>query len=325
MTAPFYGEFGLASVPVKESVARYLPDDEIDRMPPLADGAFAYHTPVFNHAEDISRLSQYAGYFVPENCTLDQFVIGSQLSQAVALRHPLERARTRWPHCGGALYYKMNDNFPAASWATADWYGAPKIAYYWVQDAFAPLHACMLFSRTDYNGTPICPHKEPIWLLDDTGRLAGKEWRVVAQAHDGEFNEVARSEYEGEGSVDGKRRLDGLDIDQSVTRKAVPLLVVLDVWCGGTLEDRTFYILNFEHSPGCLFRLPGTSLAFEAGDGSARVTNTGEYPAVAVAVTRPGHLDTFSVSDGYFWLDPGETKVVGVNCVDGLSGEAWNG
>ena len=130
MTSVFWGEFGMACSPVYESVLRYLPDEEKDLWPPLEGGAFAYHTPIFDTIEDVSRLRQNAGFFVPRDCTLEQFTIGSQLSQAVGIRHTLELSRCRWPHSTGALYYKMTDNFPAASWACIDWYGAPKIGHY---------------------------------------------------------------------------------------------------------------------------------------------------------------------------------------------------
>ena len=146
MTSIFYGEFGLACSPVFESVKRYLPEDEVDLWPPRKDGAFAYHTPVFNNYEGVSRLMQYANYFVPKDCSAEDFTVGSQLSQAVGIRHTLERARCRWPESTGVLYYKLTDNYPAASWACIDWYGAPKIGHYFFQDAFAPLHACVLLN-----------------------------------------------------------------------------------------------------------------------------------------------------------------------------------
>ena len=154
MTSIFFGEFGLACSPVYESLMRYLPEDEKDLWPPREDGAFAYHTAVFNKYEGVSRLTQYANYFVPADCSLEDYTIGSQLSQAVGIRHTLERARCRWPESTGALYYKLTDNYPAASWACIDWYGAPKIGHYFFQDAFAPLHACALFNSLNNMGTP---------------------------------------------------------------------------------------------------------------------------------------------------------------------------
>lgn len=320
MIAPFFGEFGLACTPPYESVARYLPEDEKTQWPPREDGAFAYHTPIFNTRQGVSRLTQYASYFMPEDCNLEEGTVGSQLSQGVGLRHPLERARTRWPDCAGALYYKLTDNFPAASWATVDWYGAPKIGYYMVKDAFAPLHACLLFRTLYFEAEPM---DFPVYLLDDGDELAGSRFTVLVRAFAGNLEEIKRQEYSGEGSIDAPHRLGDFALDQAQTADT-PLLLAAEVHKNGSVADRTFYIANFEARKGCLFALPRTSLTLEAKGRVAKVRNTGRVPAVAVSVERPGHLDTFTVSDAFFWLDPGEEKTLDVSEDDGLTISAWN-
>jgi len=75
---------------------------------------------------------------------------------------------------------------------------------------------------------------------------------------------------------------------------------------------------------GCLLTLPRTTLVWKADGNRVTVTNTGKLPAVAVNVARPGRLDTFRVSDNYFWLDAGESRTVEVSEADGLVAEAWN-
>ena len=58
--------------------------------------------------------------------------------------------------------------------------------------------------------------------------------------------------------------------------------------------------------------------------GAVVVTNTGKLPAVGVCVGRPGHLDTFTASENYLWLDAGERHTIRVNALEGLSVGAWN-
>jgi beta-mannosidase len=320
MTTDFFGEFGLACMPMYESVQRYLPDDEKGLWPPSPDGSFAYHTPIFNTRDDVSRLTQYAQYFVSEDCSMEEFTVGSQLSQATGVRHPLELARTRWPQCAGALYYKMNDNFPAASWACADWYGAPKIGHYIFQDAFAPLHACVILSRLNFEGTPV---ELPVYLLDDANALEGTEWQVVVRAVDSHLQEVKRQGFSGQGSVTAPLRLGEFPLSFEETDSS-PLLIVAEVLKDGQVADRTFYWSNYEAVKGCLFSLPQTTLQMSVTGNQVTVTNTGDLPAVAVNVAQPGHLDTFTVSDNYFWLDAGESWTVEVNDTDGLTVGAWN-
>ncbi len=319
LTADFIGEFGLACMPDLESVLRYLPEDEKDVWPPAPDGALAHHTPIFNTAEDMSRLEQYSSYFMPQD-SLEHFIIGSQLSQATGVRHPLELNRTRWPECAGCLYYKMNDNYPAASWSCADWYGAPKIGHYIFQDAFSPLHACALFSTLNPQGQAV---SLPVFALDDADALTGAEWEVIVSAYDATLGEVKRQTYKGSGSIDRVRKLGTFDLGAEQTQ-TTPLLIVVELRKSGMTADRTFYWTNYEAEPGCLMRLPRTKLSMHVEDGNAAITNDGAMPAVAVHIQRPGHADTFMANDNYFWLNPGETVTVGVNEPDGLTIAAWN-
>ncbi|MCU0613105.1 MAG: beta-mannosidase, partial [Candidatus Eisenbacteria bacterium] len=322
ITADFLGEFGLASLPVLESLHRYLPPEEKNLFPCKPDGALAYHTPIFGTADDLSRLAQFAHYFVGRDCTLADFVAGSQLAQVVGVRHVLEHARARWPECGGALYYKMNDNFPAASWSCVDWYGAAKAGHYFFQDAFAPLHAVVLFPSLNLAGAPA---HLPTCLLDDADALAGKAWKVVARAYDGSLREITRLEAAGSGSITSPRKVGDLELSWEQA-EATPLLVVSEiVFEDGSVADRTFYWMNFQASKGCLFRLPRTRLKLLGeGDRTVVVSNQGELPAVGVSVSCPGRLDVFTVSDNFFWLDPGEARRLEVSQSEGLALEAWN-
>lgn len=320
LTADFFGEFGMFSVPNYESVQRYLPDNEKDLWPAPDGRSFAHHTPVFNKMGDMDRLRLFSGYFTAGK-TMETFITGSQLAASAAVRHTLELARTRWPHCAGALYYKLNDNYPAASWACVDWYGAPKMTHFFNMDAFAPLHAVALFETFDNSGKPM---SLPIVLLDDANVLEDSPWEVVVRAHDGGFNEVSRKTFTGHGSIsDGVRKLGTFELSAAQTKTA-PLLFVTEVRTNGELADRTFYWANFLGAQDCLLNLPKTRLTMRAGAGEVVVTNGGSVPAVGVSVSRPGCGETFFADGNFFWLDPGESHTVLVNATEGLKLDAWN-
>ena len=319
MTAMFWGEFGLACMPVYESVMRYLPDAEKNVWPSAANGSLIHHTPIFGSAEDWARLSQYSGYFV-EPTDLKTFIDGSQLSQVVGLRHTLEMARTRWPKCTGALYYKMNDNYPAASWSCADWYGAPKIGHYFCQEAFAPLHACVIFKSVNNNGKAV---SWPVFLLDDADALKGGPWEVVVRAYDAKLQLVKGDSYRGSGSIAAPQELGHFLLTAEQTDTS-PLLIVAEVRKNGAVADRSFYFVNYEAVKGGLFKLPRTTIALGTKKAKAVITNKGTVPAVGVAVLRPGYLDSFTADANYFWLDAGESKAVHANSIEGLKVEGWN-
>jgi len=319
ITADFFGEFGLASLPVYESVQRYLPDEEKNVWPPENDSAFAHHTPVFNMKEDMERLMQYAEYFV-SNKNMKECVVGSQLAQAVGVRHTLELARTRWPNCTGALYYKMNDNYPAVSWACVDWYGAPKIGHYIFQDSFAPIHACVIFNELNSQGKKL---SLPVYLLDDADELGDSAWQVIVRAYGPNLKEIKRTEFKGNNSIDNVKKLGEFSLDNEQT-KSTPLFTVAEVIKENKLVDRTFYWTNYEAIRGCLFSLPTTRLEMKIKSDNVVITNIGDLPAVAVNINRPGHADKFSAEDNYFWLDPGESRSIKVSDTDGLKLSAWN-
>ena len=322
LEADFFGEFGLASLPVYESVQRYLPDEEKTKWPPGANSAFAFHTPIFNTAGDMARLTQYANYFISKDADMEAFIAGSQISQAVGLRHTLERARTRWPYCTGALYYKMNDNQPAASWATVDWYGSPKMGHYIVQDAFEPLKAAVIFSTMKMAGTP---YHLPVFLLDDANSLKDTSWKVRVRAYNDQLVLIKDpNEFTGHGSIKSPLQLGSLYLTFEET-ETTPLLIVSEVHKNNELVGRTFYWTNYEYEKGCLFALPETKLEITIlSNNQVLIKNIADLPAVAVNVSCPGHSDTFTVSENYFWLDAGEEKTVAVNRTKGLTVSAWN-
>ncbi|MCY3833387.1 MAG: beta-mannosidase [Chloroflexi bacterium] len=320
LAATFIGEFGLASAPNYESVARYLPVDELDGWPPASEGGFTHHMPVFNLKHEQAIMSQYVADFVP-NDSLQNFILGMQMAQATGMRHTLELARTRWPEATGVCYYKLTDNNPAASWATVDWYGAPKIAYHILRGAYRPLHVCLLFHRLSCVGAPA---SFPVYLLDDLSALGNQSWTVRVRAFDGDLALLKCSEYNGSGDQGVVKRLGdfALDADQTWSQ---PLFLVTELRTGAGLQSRVFYWLNYTALQGCLFNRPATRLAITAdGDAALRIRNAGALPAVGVHFHCPAVSDRFICDDSYFWLDAGEERRVAVSQLEDVGVAAWN-
>jgi len=317
----FIGEFGVASMPVYESVQRYLPDEEKDLWPAPDDKSFAYHTPVFNKKnKDMRILGNYAYMFVPEDCSMEEFTVGSQLAQATGVRHTLELARSRWPKCTGSLYYKMNDNYPAASWSCVDWYGAPKISHFIFQDSFEPLYGCLLFDSFNTEGQKI---SLPVYLFDDADELKESKWSLVVSAYDSKLNKIKEQIYKGEDSINKVADLGVFGLDGNQT-KTNPLLLVVKIFKNKREVTRTFYWTQFEANKGCLLKLPKTTLDMKIKESKVVIKNIGEFPAVGVNVQCPGYAHEFTANDNYFWLEPGEDKEVEVNRIEHLTISAWN-
>jgi beta-mannosidase len=258
-------------------------------------------------------------YFT-EGATMERFIVGSQLAQAAGVRATLERMRSRWPQSTGALYYKLNDNCPAASWATVDWYGAPKIGHYLIQDSFAPLLAVALFPAASSYEKPLTM---PVYLLDDADALKDAKWEVTVRAYGAELRQIKAQRFSGKGSINSVKLLGEFSLDASQTKSA-PLFMVLDVKRNGTLIQRNYNFTNFENEKDCLFNLPRSTVAVKTDGNIVSVKNTGRLPAVGVNITRPGHLDSFTASDNFIWLDPGESQTIRISHPDGVAIDAWN-
>jgi beta-mannosidase len=66
----------------------------------------------------------------------------SQILQGVGMKYAVEHFRRNMPRTMGALYWQLNDCWPAASWSSIDHYGRWKALNYFAQRFFAPLLVC---------------------------------------------------------------------------------------------------------------------------------------------------------------------------------------
>jgi len=320
MKALFYGEVGFSySYPNYESMQKLLPAGDKNLWPAPADGVFAYKTRVISSASDWKQMLQDSQYFTSGR-TMRDFIIGTQLAQAVGTRHILERARTRWPDCTGALYFKFNEIAPTAERTSVDWFGSPKIPYYLIQDSFAPLLAVAVFSKATTHGEPL---SLPIFLLDDADALRGNAWEVVVKAYNAKLRLIKSSKFTGRGSIKQVAQLGEFTLNAEQTKTA-PLLVVTEVRRNRELAKRNYYFTNFALVKDCLFDLPKTTVGLRADGGRVIVSNDGELPAIGVHISYPGSTETFFAAENYFWLEPGEIKNVTVSTTEGVRVGAWN-
>ena len=320
LRAPFIGEFGMASAPNYESVARYIPSEElelpIDRN---AKTCFNYHTPRFNEFlwpeqyNDLDHLLMRASEFLKIRDIKD-FILGTQLAQATAIRHTLEAQRAD-VKAAGVCYYKLTDVYPACSWSTVDYYGVPKIPYYVIKNAFAPIHTMLeIKSVTAVN-------EYPVFLLDDGLELSGKKVSVAITAFDRNLKQIKTEKLtflpQFEVNAAGCFRV-------NETQRKELRFITVRTFVDGELKDDTFYLLNYRDDPECLTSLPETELAFTARDGLLEITNTSDTPALGVFIENPENDTEFTAEDNFLFLLPGETRKIKVNFAPGVRVRAIN-
>ena len=319
----FMGEYGMASAPVLRSVNRYIPEEERGVWGnPEEINSFTYHTPRFNQImpwgseRDMKYLSMRV-YDFNDGKTMEDWIYATQLAQATVLRHPIDKFRANYPASAGICYYKMNDVFPACGWSVVDFYGVQKPAYYVVQDTYAPLCACIVFSSLQQEGKVSLP----VHLINDF--VDERNCKVRVAAYGEELEKIEEKEFVPATSARQAAFLGNFDLTEEQTANT-PLFITAETFCDGALASKTFYWLNFERKQGCLFSLPEGKLETEVNGNRVTLKNVSNVPLVALTVETEADDTAFEISDNFLWLNAGEMQTVVVNNPDGLTFSAWN-
>lgn len=307
----------------------------------------------------MDHLLKHSSAFFPIE-TVGDFVLGTQLAQAVAVRHTLEAQRADSPKAAGVCYYKLTDVYPACSWSTVDYYGVPKIPYYVFKNAFAPLHAMLYVTSVK-----AADHYD-VYLLDDCGAAKGLDCRIEISVFDRDLELLVHSCHKARGK--SGNCMTGADADSGMTgadpgcgmtgtdpacgmtgadpgcgtagadfgsRKVAELpltedcvsalrIIELRLLVEGRLVDSSFYILNYLDDNGFLKQLPRCELQLSSKPGLAVIENVSSTPAVGVFVECLEHDSQFTAGDNFLMLMPHEKREIPVSHTEGLSVRAIN-
>jgi beta-mannosidase len=159
----YLSEFGFQSFPAMKTIESFtLPEDrnifsyimEKHQRSGIANGKIlSYLSQTFLYPRDLPGL-----------------VYASQLMQAEAMKYAVEHLRRNRGRCMGAIYWQLNDIWPAASWSSIDYYGRWKALHYYAKRFFAPLliscrEESLLSQDTNVNRNPALPPIEKSFTL----------------------------------------------------------------------------------------------------------------------------------------------------------------
>lgn len=151
--SPLVSEFGLQSIPHPDSLSRFLPAEDLY---PAGDG-WQYH------CAQLEKLERYVRAFSPGN--LHEWVEASQKTQAYGLQVAIEHLRRRKYCTSGAIFWQLNDAWPAISWSIIDYYRRPKLAYLKLKTLFSPILVSLEYPLREY-----CPGdllRARVWAIND--------------------------------------------------------------------------------------------------------------------------------------------------------------
>ncbi len=326
-----FHEYGLDSMMNLESIARFATAEEMAEWPIDQSGTIAYHTATFNgmkgwqqtpYGYDIDTFIHYASQFV-EVKDLESLITGSQIAQTMADYIAALNSRINFPNQSMVMVYKFNDVYPGASWSIVDYYGSPKMAYWFLQDSYAPLTAGLKADRYDtYNKYDDQSINFPVYVLDDADALSDSSWYVTVKAYDNMLNLVKESSFSGSGSINMTKQVGEFSLTARETDTA-PLFIVTSLYKNGSFAARTYMFMNSGKDPGCLLAIPAANVDYTVIGNNITVKNSSDIPAVAVNFDVGSASDTFRPEDNYFWLEPGESYTFSVNdasVIKGLKG-----
>jgi beta-mannosidase len=140
----FHSEFGVSGLANIESLKKFI-SQENQLVTDMNENLVWRH-----HGEWWDMLPTSKELF-GELESLDQFVKVSQFIQAEGIRYILEANRRRKFKNSGSIIWQFNEPWPNVSCTSlVDYYQQPKMAYYWVKDAFAPLHVSLKYDKLFY-------------------------------------------------------------------------------------------------------------------------------------------------------------------------------
>ena len=150
----FVSEFGFYGPSNMSSVAKFMGENPV-----------VLESPVYNHHrnyfEDDFINEILRRYYKPQQSfSPGEFTMAGQMLQGEILKHVLEEFRSRMYVCSGTLFWEYNDTWGHVGYAPLDYYLSVKPVYYYMKNAFAPVHAVfanngadiLLLNDTAYNG-----------------------------------------------------------------------------------------------------------------------------------------------------------------------------
>src|SRR5215203_3140669 len=165
----FISEFGMHAAPVRETLRRAMPEDQMYHHSPSMD----HHNKDDPKNKGDDLMLTVTG--LPTD--LDEYVDFSMISQAEGLKFALEHFRRRKPHCSGILFWQLNDCWPGLCWSVLDYHGFGKAGYYYARRAYSPILA-------SFKALP--DSSVELWLTNDTLSEIEDDLKVRLGTFDGE-------------------------------------------------------------------------------------------------------------------------------------------
>ena len=288
-THRFLSEFGFQSFPELRTVARFAPLQERN----LSSYVMDFH----QRSKDRGNKTILA--YLLEHLRLparfDELLFATQIVQAMSVQVAVEHARRLQPRCMGALYWQLNDVWPAPTWSSIDVYGRWKALHYAARRFFAPV----LVSPVEEPARgAVRAHISNHELRSFAGQLRYRVTRASGAL-------LSEGELEAKADAQSARIIGRIDCKaQLAEHGARDVLVWLELLRGEKIVSEG--LAMFARPKHLKLLSPGLSV--EVGGGRIRVRS--KSPALWVRLSLAKEDAVFE--DNFFHLRSGVTKDVGL-------------
>jgi beta-mannosidase len=163
-TARFASEIGYHGCPSVASIRRFISKDKLwpwqdnDEWITHAAEPFGTKGPYAYRIGLMAKQTRELFGKTPER--LEDFVLASQIAQAEAFKFFIEHFRIRKGEKTGLIWWNVIDGWPQFSDAVVDWYGAKKLAWWWIVSSQKPV-CLMLDEMRDWGCDLIAVNETP--------------------------------------------------------------------------------------------------------------------------------------------------------------------
>jgi len=282
----FVSEFGFFGPSDLSSVRRFMGPYPLQ----LDSGVYLHHVNYFAVGFIEEMLKRF--YKKQDNYSVEEFTVAGQMLQGEILKYILEEFRSRMFVCSGTLFWEYNDTWPHVGYAPIDYYLNVKPVYYYMRDAFAPLHA--RFNKKDLELT----------VMNDAPKEAKIDLEYGCMTFDGKvlFSDKKTVTV----PAAGKLTVDKLREKASAVANPQEAFAYVKMYRNGVLVDRNREFLL----PIPQIKMPESTMSYkveQTGKGAWDLVFTGKKFVWAVNIDSD---DQFDCSERSFDLWPGETRRV---------------
>ena len=302
-----HSEFGVDGMASVDSIAGFISAE--NRWPTGNDNpSYRHHGGVWwDHTARTRAL-----FGEPSN--LRDMVYASQFIQAEGLRYAVEANRRR-PACAGSIIWQLNEPFPNATCTSAiDYYGRPKMAYYWVAKSYKPVHASLRYERLNWESGG--EFRGECYIHNETsGTITGEltcAWHDLYGVRLGQKRLIVSV---GPHSTSAGQAVTLTLPDLPLNLFCVTLLYRMEM---AEVDNRYFFSTGMEPLFSGMLHLPPAELRVSplnmAGKGSElKVANQGEAIALFAQIGTGETCAIPGLSDNFISLLPGEAATLRVS------------